>query len=115
MSPQDQALMNSYTSHERYLIRSGQIAVGFDTDQVRMAWGEPDSVRNSTNANGTSQVWEYHELEPDYRAISGAGATIKRGFDAGVGVVGNPVKPKLRKRVTFSPSTNEVSQFQTFQ
>ncbi len=114
MSPQDQALFNSYTPHERYLIRSGKIDVGFDQDQVRMAWGEPDHVRSSTNANGTALVWEYHELEPNYRAISGAGATINRGFDAGVGVVGNPVKPTLRKRIHFDPNSSEVSQFQTF-
>ena len=114
MSPQEQALFNSYTPHERYLIRSGKIEVGFDQDQVRMAWGEPNNVRSTTNASGTALVWEYNELEPNYRAISGAGATINRGFDAGVGVVGNPVKPTLRKRVSFDRSTNEVSQFETF-
>lgn len=114
MSPQDQALFNAYSPQERYLIRSGKIDIGFDQDQVRMAWGEPDNVRSSTNASGTALVWEYHELEPNYRAISGAGATINRGFDAGVGVVGNPVKPTLRKHVYFDRSTHEVSKFETF-
>ena len=71
---------NRYSAQEKYLIRQGQIEVGFDQEQVRLAWGEPQRSRQETSAKGTLLVWEYTVLQPNYDAYSNA--SIKRVFDA---------------------------------
>ena len=103
---------NRYSAQEKYLIRQGQIEVGFDQEQVRLAWGEPQRSRQETSAKGTLLVWEYTVLQPNYNAYSNA--SIKRGFDAGVQARGSPTRKKLRRRVFFDPQTGKVARFQTF-
>ena len=61
---EDPALFKSYSAHQQYLIRKGQIEVGFDQDQVRLAWGNPQRTRQDTSAQGTQLIWEYTELQP---------------------------------------------------
>jgi hypothetical protein len=105
---------NSYTAAEKRLIRTGQIAVGFDEDQVRMSLGDPSRIKSDTNSNGTRYIWEYNELEPDYNIFNSASVTVNRGFDAGIGVGGTPTRSKLRKRIVFERSNQRVSDFQSF-
>lgn len=109
---QEREQFKRYSAHEQYLIRKGQIEVGFDQEQVRMAWGDPQKHRQDTTAKGTSLVWEYTELRPRIGAFSSA--TIKRGLDAGVHVHGSPTQTKLLGRVFFNPQTGKVARFQTF-
>ena len=52
---------NSYTAAEKRLIRTGQIAVGFDEDQVRMSLGDPSRIKSDTNSNGTRYMLELVE------------------------------------------------------
>ena len=52
----------------------GQIDIGFTTDQVRVALGEPDRVFTRTAADGTSEIWSYRDRGPRF------------GFGVGVGV-----------------------------
>ena len=108
---QNQVLFHSYSPAEQRLIRSGQIAVGFDRDMVHMAYGEPSHRHTRAGAGGSSMVWEYDELQPRVGAF--VGATVRRGVDAGVGVSGSPTRTKLRKRVVFGPN-GTVTQFQSF-
>ena len=110
---EDPALFKSYSAHQQYLIRKGQIEVGFDQDQVRLAWGNPQRTRQDTSAQGTQLIWEYTELQPRMGAFSSA--TIKRGLDAGVHVHGNPTRTKLRGRVFFDSPSGKVARFQSFQ
>ena len=105
---------NSYTAAEKRLIRTGQIAVGFDEDQVRMAYGDPTHINADTDSNGTRYIWTYYELEPDYNIFNSARVTVNGGFDAGIGVGGTPTRSKLRKRVVFERSNQRVSDFQTY-
>ena len=53
---------------------SGQIDIGFTSDQVRVALGEPDRVFTRTTADGTSQIWSYRDRGPRF------------GFGVGVGM-----------------------------
>lgn len=108
------AQFNSYTAAEKRLIRTGQIAVGFDEDQVRMSLGDPSHIKADTNSNGTRYIWEYNELEPDYNIFNSARVTVNNGFDAGIGVGGTPTRSKLRKRIVFERSNQRVSGFQSF-
>ena len=52
----------------------GQIDIGFTTDQVRVALGEPDRVFTRTSGDGTSQVWSYRDRGPRF------------GFGVGIGM-----------------------------
>jgi len=106
---------NSYTPAEQSLIRSGQIAVGFDEDQVRMALGKPSHIKSDTSSNGTRYIWTYNELEPDYNIFNSVGISTRGGgVGAGIGVSGTPTRSKLRKRVVFERSNQRVSDFQSY-
>lgn len=67
-------LFNSWPPAVQDKVVVGQIAVGFTTDQVRVALGEPDRVWTRTTADGTSEVWSYRDRGP------------RIGFGVGVGV-----------------------------
>lgn len=105
-------LFKNYSAHEQYLIRQGRIEIGFDPEQVRLAWGDPQKSRKETTPKGTRMVWEYTRLRPNLGAYSGA--TIDRGFNAGVRMKGSPTQTKLIGRVFFDPRTGEVERFQEF-
>ena len=81
---ENQSQFNSYTAAEKRLIRSGEIAVGFDEDQVRMALGDPSHIKSDTRSSGTRYIWEYNELEPDYNIFNSVGVSTRGG---GVGAV----------------------------
>jgi hypothetical protein len=113
---ENQSQFNSYTAAEKRLIRSGEIAVGFDEDQVRMALGDPSHIKSDTRSSGTRYIWEYNELEPDYNIFNSVGVSTRGdGVGASVGIGGTPTRSKLRKRVVFERSNQTVSDFQTFQ
>jgi len=113
---QNQALFNTYTPAEKKMIRTGQVAVGFDQDQVRMALGEPTIERTVSTAGGKSIVWEYREIHPSL-GLS-LGGTIGTGGRSGIGVGAassvSPNRTKLLKRITFDRHTGEVSKIESF-
>jgi hypothetical protein len=51
------------TPAQQALVRSGQVALGFDMDAVKLALGDPDHVTVRTDANGQVQVWHYLTYE----------------------------------------------------
>jgi hypothetical protein len=109
------AEFNRYTAAEKRLIRSGQIAVGFDEDQVRMALGDPSHIKPDTLSSGTRYIWEYHQLQPNYNIFNSVGVSTRGGVSAGVGVGGTPTRSQLRKRIVFERSNQRVSDFQSFE
>ena len=113
---ENQSQFNSYTAAEKRLIRSGEIAVGFDEDQVRMALGDPSHIKSDTRSSGTRYIWEYNELEPDYNIFNSVGVSTRGGgVGAGIGIGGTPTRSKLRKRIVFERSNQRVSEFQSFE
>jgi len=70
----NRAAFNTWPPAVQDKIVRGQIDVGFTTDQVRVALGEPDRVWSRTTADGTSEVWSYRERGPRF------------GFGVGVGM-----------------------------
>lgn len=100
-----------YTPEEQRLIRNGQIAVGFNENQVRMALGNPSSVARSS---GESYFWTYKKLQPRDSAVQRIGGAIARGSDPIVPASGPTFYNKLNKRVTFESSTQTVTGFQTY-
>lgn len=57
----------------REKVAAGQIDVGFTTDQVAVALGQPDRVFSRTTADGTSQVWTYRDRAPRFSFGVGVG------------------------------------------
>jgi len=109
------AEFNRYTAAEKRLIRSGQIAVGFDEDQVRMALGDPSHIKPDTLSSATRYIWEYQQLQPNYNIFNSVGVSTRGGVSAGVGVGGTPTRSQLRKCIVFERSNQRVSDFQSFE
>jgi hypothetical protein len=112
---QNEAQFNTYTPGERKLIRTGQIAVGFDQDMVRMALGDPSREATVDSAAGKQIAWEYRQLKPSLGVSLGGGiGTGGSGVGIGTGVGVSPNNTKLLKRVVFDRQTGKVSEVQSY-
>ena len=111
---QDEALFNTYTPGEKKMIRTGQIAVGFDQDQVRMALGDPSRETTIESTGGKQIVWEYRELKPSLGLSVGGGiGTRGSGVGIGTGVGVRPDRTKLLKRVVFDRHSGTVAKIES--
>jgi len=112
---QNEAAFNTYTPAERQMIRTGQVAVGFDQDMVRMALGDPSREATVDSAAGKQIAWEYRQLKPSLGiGIGGGIGTGGSGVGIGTGVGVSPNKTKLLKRVVFDRQTGKVSQVESY-
>lgn len=112
---QNEALFNTYTPAERKMIRTGQVAVGFDQEMVRMALGDPSRESTVDTAEGKQIVWEYSYLKPSLGIGVGGGiGTGGSGVGIGTGVGVSPNKTKLRKRIVFDRQTGEVARVESY-
>lgn len=112
---QNEALFNTYTPAERQMIRTGQVAVGFDQDMVRMSLGDPSRESTVDTAGGKQIVWEYRQLKPSLGVGLGGGISTGGsgvGVNTGVGV--SPNRTKLLKRVVFDRQTAKVSKIESY-
>jgi hypothetical protein len=112
---QNQAAFDTYTPAERQMIRTGQVAVGFEQDMVRMALGDPSREATVDTANGKQIAWEYRQIKPSL-GISLGGGIGTRGSSVGVGtgVNVNPNNTKLLKRIIFDRQTGKVSKVESY-
>ena len=99
-----------YTPQEQSLIKSRQIAVGFDEEQVRMAWGNPNSIHSTLN----SFYWTYNALKTRNSVIQQVGTAIARGNDPAVAATNNSLHNRVTKRVVFDKETKRVISFQAY-
>jgi hypothetical protein len=113
---QDQARFDSYTPAERRLIRMGEVAVGFDENQVSMALGQPDRTTTVETSNGTSIAWEYLELDPTLGFSLGGilGSGGQRAIGTGVNVQTNSKSRRLTQLVIFDQQTGKVRKVETY-
>jgi hypothetical protein len=56
-------LFNRLTPEQQQMIREGRVGIGFDMDMVKLAIGDPDRVRDRTDASGHKEVWTYVNYE----------------------------------------------------
>lgn len=111
---QNEALFNTYTPAERKMIRTGQVAVGFDQDMVRMALGDPSRETTLDTAAGKQIVWEYRQLRPSLGVTLGGGVgTRGSGLGIGTDVGVSPNNTKLLKRIVFDRQTGKVSRIES--
>lgn len=112
---QNEALFNTYTPAERHMIRTGQVAVGFDQEMVRMALGDPSRETTVDTAAGKQIVWEYRQLKPTLGIGVGGGiGTRGSGVGVGTGVGVSPNSSKLLKRIVFDRQTGEVARVESY-
>lgn len=113
---QQQAKFESYTPAERKLIRLGEVAVGFNSEQVRMALGEPDRITTVETNVGQSIAWEYLELDPKIGFSLGGslGSGGTRSIGSGVGLQTSPNKTRLRKLLIFDQQTGQVRKIESY-
>jgi hypothetical protein len=62
------------TPEQQEMIKQGKVGIGFDMPMVKLALGDPDRVRERTDAHGSSQVWSYVTYEGD------GGMPLYRGY-----------------------------------
>jgi hypothetical protein len=82
-------LFDTWPMEIREKVAAGQIDLGFTTDQVRVALGDPDRVWTRTTADGMSEVWSYRERGPRFGVGVGVGMGTfggSRGTFGGVSV-----------------------------
>jgi hypothetical protein len=83
----NQAAFDEWPEAVQEKVRAGKIDLGFTTEQVRMALGQPDRVTTRTNTDGTSEVWSYPAQKPRFSFGVGVGSSRgSTGVGAGVGV-----------------------------
>jgi len=97
---------NSYPMEVQERIASGQVDVGFTTEQVRMALGKPDRVASRTTPDGTSEVWSYRDKGPRFSVglglgIGGGGGSTRVGTGVGVSTGGRRDYDDEKMRVIF--------------
>ncbi len=56
---ENQALFDSFPEEIQTQVRQGNVEVGFTTDMVRMAWGNPDQVFTRVTQERRATVWGY--------------------------------------------------------
>jgi hypothetical protein len=62
---QNPAAYARLTPEQQKLIQEGKVALGFDVEMVKLALGDPDRVRERTDARGTTEIWSYVTYEDD--------------------------------------------------
>lgn len=80
-------LFSQLTPSQQDLIRQGRVELGFSAEMVRLALGEPDRLGMRTDADGTSEIWNYVTYEaPD-------GIPLYRGWYHRYHAWGDPLYP----------------------
>jgi len=101
-------LFNTWPAAVQDRIVRGEIDIGFTTDQVRVALGEPDRVFTRTTADGSSQIWSYRDRGPRFGFGVGMGMGSwggRGGTYGGVGVgTGGGYHDDEKLGVVFDPS-----------
>jgi hypothetical protein len=101
-------VFNTWPAAVQDKIVRGEIDIGFSTDQVRVALGEPDRMFTRTTADGSSQVWSYRDRGPRFGFGVGVGMGSwggRGGTYGGVGMgTGGGYHDDEKLGVVFDPS-----------
>ena len=76
-------LFNRLTPEQQTMIREGRVGIGFTPEMVKLALGDPDRVRERTDASGKSEVWSYISYEGSDGVLLYRG-WYHRGWGAGL-------------------------------
>ncbi len=85
----NQAAFESWSPEAQQAVSEGRIEVGFTSEQVRTAWGEPDHIAMEISAEGETERWVYEKSSPAI-GIGIGGGNYSRGGGVG-GSIGTTV------------------------
>ena len=57
------------TADQQVLVKAGQVALGFRSEAVKLALGDPDRVSTRTDADGVATIWRYVTYEANGRPL----------------------------------------------
>lgn len=99
---QQQAAFDAYPPAVQEKIRAGEVAIGFNAAQVRLALGEPDRIYSRETASGAAEVWAYRESQSAFSFGLGGFTGGGSGVGAGVGIGTSTDAGVEKLRVTFT-------------
>lgn len=109
-----QELFDSYTPEVQENLRNGIVEVGYTTEMVVMALGEPDDKAAAKPENEVEEVWTYRKSVPGFGIGLGTGGYAGAGVSIGTGVrVGEPARSQDRAVIEFSDG--RVKRFRTLE
>ncbi len=109
-----QELFDSYPPEVRESLRNGIVEVGYTTEMVVMALGEPDQKAAVKPEDEVEEVWTYRQRRPGFGIGLGTGGYAGAGVSVGSGVrVGEPARSQDRAVVEFSDG--RVKRFRTLE
>lgn len=91
----------------------GQIDIGFTTEQVRVALGEPDRVWTRQASDGTSEIWSYRDRGPKFSFGLGVGSFGSHSSTFGGVSVGSGGYREDEKMGVVFDRTGRVSAIET--
>jgi hypothetical protein len=71
------------TPDQQAFVKAGQPGIGFDTEAVKLALGDPDRVSTIQDKDGTDTVWHYASYEADGRPLFTGYYHARRGWWGG--------------------------------
>lgn len=100
----NQAAFSQWPADVQEKVRAERIDLGFTSEQVRMALGDPTRTFTRTDKDGTSEVWVYRGREPRFSIGLGVGSSRgSTGFGGGVNVgTGDSSHAEDAMRVVFT-------------
>ncbi len=109
-----QELFDSYPPEVQENLRNGIIEIGYTTEMVVMALGEPDQKTAAKPEGEVEEVWSYRQQVPGFGIGLGTGGYAGAGVGVGTGVrVGEPARSRDRAVVEFSEG--RVKRFRTLE
>lgn len=83
-------------------IRAGQVGVGFTTEMVQLALGEPDRKFTRKTEGGDTEVWGYRSSSPRFSLGLGIGTGGRHSaVGGGIAVSSGGYDPEEKIRVEF--------------
>ena len=98
----DPEAYNRLTTEQQALVRAGQIGLGFDSEAVKLALGDPDRITTRTAADGETMVWHYLSYEVSGRILFTGHYHTARGWWGGAAYPYYLDFPDRRVRDRFS-------------
>ena len=109
-----QELFDGYPPEVQENLRNGIIEIGYTTEMVFMALGEPDQKTAAEGEDEVEEVWTYRQRVPGFGIGLGTGGYAGAGVGVGTGVrVGDPARSRDRAVVEFSEG--RVKRFRTLE
>lgn len=96
------AVFDQFPADVQQKVRAGQVDVGFTKEMVLLALGEPDRQFTRKTEAGDTEVWGYHDHQPQFSFGLGIGSGGRHsGVGGGIAMSSGGYDPEEKIRVEF--------------